>query len=273
MIRRGTWDDFDAAAAITGTPKDLRWRWELPSFDPGRHLWIAEEDGRVVAFGALYAPDLAAVRGDASHIAALLEEIEKQARAEGLAQLSFIIPDWDEPARRAYEAAGFEPATEVLELEVAFDAPPQEARAVDGVTLRTYTSDDANAVRTLLDDAYLAWDDDYVPLTHEDWLAFMTEHDSFDPTCWFLAESNGDLAGVCLNWKEGWVKDIAVAESARGKGLGEALLRHAFARLYERGVRKVGLKVDARNPTGAVRLYERVGMRVAKRHRAYVKQL
>jgi ribosomal protein S18 acetylase RimI-like enzyme len=38
-------------------------------------------------------------------------------------------------------------------------------------------------------------------------------------------------------------------------------------------VRSVGLKVDASNPTGAVRLYERVGMSVVKRHRFYVKKL
>ncbi len=44
-------------------------------------------------------------------------------------------------------------------------------------------------------------------------------------------------------------------------------------RLYERGVRSVGLKVDAHNPTGALRLYERVGMRVVKRFRHYVKKL
>jgi ribosomal protein S18 acetylase RimI-like enzyme len=101
----------------------------------------------------------------------------------------------------------------------------------------------------------------------------MTDHDSFDPACWFLAEAGGELAGVCLTWKEGWIKDLAVAPTARGRGLGELLLRHAFAGLYERGVRRVGLKVDAANPTSALRLYERVGMQVVKRYRSYVKKL
>ena len=277
MIRRGSWDDFDAVYALTATPQSrpehLRWHWDLPSFEPERHLWLAEEDGRLRAYGMLRAPDMAAVRGDSELIPALLEHVEAQARKEHLEQLTIVIPSSDEAACRQYEHAGFELASEVLEMAVELDGEPREPRLPDGVTLRTYTDNDANAVRELLDEAYLGWDDTYIPLTHEDWLAFMTEHDSFDPECWFLAERNGELLGVCLNWKEGWVKDLAVSPAARGTGLGEALLRHSFARLRERGVGKLGLKVDARNPTGAVRLYERVGMHVVKRHRAYVKKL
>ncbi len=277
MIRRGSGNDFDAVYALTATPQSrpehMRWHWNLPSFDPARHLWLAEDDGRLLAYGMLRAPDMAAARGDPELIPALLQHVEAQAREEGLEQLTFVIPSWDEAACRQYERAGFELATEVLEMEVALDGDLPEPSLPDGVALRTYTNADAHAVRELLDEAYLGWDDAYVPMTHEDWLAFMTEHDSFDPECWFLAERDGQLVGVCLNWKEGWVKDIAVSPAARGKGLGEALLRHSFARLRERGVRRFGLKVDAWNPTGAMRLYERVGMRVVKRHLAYMKKL
>jgi ribosomal protein S18 acetylase RimI-like enzyme len=96
----------------------------------------------------------------------------------------------------------------------------------------------------------------------------MTENDSFAPECWFLAEEgDAELAGVCLTWKEGLIKDLAVTAGARGRGLGQAVLRHAFARLHERRVQRVGLKVDAGNPTGAVQLYGRVGMSVVERYR------
>jgi ribosomal protein S18 acetylase RimI-like enzyme len=268
VIRQGSREDFGAAAALSGNAELLRWRWQVPSFDPSRHLWLT--DG---AFGALYAPDEAVVRGNVAHLPALLGRIEQQARAEGFPQLTFVIPEWDEPAWRAYEQAGFALVTEVLELEIPLDAPPSDPPPPGSVELRTYTDADAHAVRGLLDDAYTGWDETYVPFTHDDWLAFMTDHDSFDPAYWFVAEVGGELAGVCLTWKEGWIKDLAVAPAARGRGLGELLLRHAFARLYEAGVRRVGLKVDAQNPTSAIRLYERVGMRVVKRHRSYVKKL
>jgi ribosomal protein S18 acetylase RimI-like enzyme len=268
VLRQGSWEDFDAAAALSGNAEMLRWRWQLPSFDPSRHLWLA--DG---AFGALYAPDEAVVRGNAARVPALLERIEERAREEGIPQLTFVIPETDEPAWRAYERAGFVLLTVVLEMAVDFDAPPPEPAYPSDISVRTYTAADAHAVRELLDDAYAGWDESYVPFAHEDWVAFMTDHEGFDPDYWFLAESEGELGGVCLTWKEGWIKDLAVAPATRGRGLGEMLLRHAFVRLYARGVRKVGLKVDAHNPTSAIRLYERLGMRVVKRHRAYLKKL
>ena len=51
----------------------------------------------------------------------------------------------------------------------------------------------------------------------------------------------------------------------RRRGLGEALLRESFLRFAERGKRAAGLGVDAENTTGAVALYERVGMHVVRR--------
>src|SRR5258708_9806779 len=117
MLRRGTQNDFDAAVAVTGQkPELLRWHWDLPSFDPVRHLWVVERNGGLAAFGALYAPDHAAVRGEAEHIVPLLKRIEEQAHAEGFEQLTFVLPEWDEPAWRAYEEACFDLTTELLPL-------------------------------------------------------------------------------------------------------------------------------------------------------------
>ena len=47
----------------------------------------------------------------------------------------------------------------------------------------------------------------------------------------------------------------------RGRGLGRALLEHALASFAARGRVKAGLGVDTRNETGALALYESVGMR------------
>jgi ribosomal protein S18 acetylase RimI-like enzyme len=79
------------------------------------------------------------------------------------------------------------------------------------------------------------------------------------------------VAGVAQCWTEGFVKDLAVRPAFRGRGLGEALLHAVFAEFARRGVREVRLKVDADNPTGAVRLYERVGMRELRRHAVYAR--
>ena len=59
----------------------------------------------------------------------------------------------------------------------------------------------------------------------------------------------------------------------RQRGLGHAFLQHSFADFYRRGKRKVGLGVDAYNLTGALRLYERAGMHVARVNITFEKEL
>jgi ribosomal protein S18 acetylase RimI-like enzyme len=63
----------------------------------------------------------------------------------------------------------------------------------------------------------------------------------------------------------GWIQSLGVISRYRRRGLGEALLRSAFRELHARGMRAVGLGVEAENATGALRLYERVGMRQVSR--------
>ena len=71
----------------------------------------------------------------------------------------------------------------------------------------------------------------------------------------------------------GWVGAIGVRKPWRKRGLGLALLLHAFGEFYRRGQPRIGLGVDAQNPTGATRLYERAGMRVAYEAVAFEKAL
>jgi mycothiol synthase len=66
---------------------------------------------------------------------------------------------------------------------------------------------------------------------------------------------------------------LGVRRAWRRQGLGLALLRHAFLAFRARGMTRAALDVDAANLTGAVRLYERAGMHVAKRSDTYEKAL
>jgi ribosomal protein S18 acetylase RimI-like enzyme len=141
--------------------------------------------------------------------------------------------------------------------------------------MRSYLDNDARAVQALLDEAYV-WDDTQAPRPHAEWLQWMTDHDEFDPELWLLAERDGELVGAALHWRptqgRGWVKDLVVAESERGRGLGTALLHAGFKAYKERGATQVGLKVDSVNPTGAVQLYERVGFVTDRRYGIWVKE-
>ena len=70
----------------------------------------------------------------------------------------------------------------------------------------------------------------------------------------------------------GWIRILGVLPEFRQRGLGQALLRHTFADFASRGFKAVGLGVDAQNPTGAVRVYERAGMHVERTNLIYEKQ-
>ena len=100
----------------------------------------------------------------------------------------------------------------------------------------------------------------------------------FDPALWWLARDGDRLVGFMLAFSEhagdrvGWLETLAVRPRWRRRGLGEALMRAAILELHTRGFRSVGLGVDGANG-GAVRLYERLGFRVAYRWESWERSL
>ncbi len=103
-----------------------------------------------------------------------------------------------------------------------------------------------------------------------------TDKPSFDPSLWFLARDGEEVCGVALCkvlGDEGWVDVVGVRRPWRTRGLGLALLRHAFAEYHRRGVRKVDLGVDAKSVAGAPRLYGRAGLSVNSSYVIYLKEL
>lgn len=56
----------------------------------------------------------------------------------------------------------------------------------------------------------------------------------------------------------GWIYDIQVMQAFRGKGIGEALMRHALEISKKRGFSQTGLMVKANNKV-AYSLYEKLG--------------
>ncbi len=86
-----------------------------------------------------------------------------------------------------------------------------------------------------------------------------------------------EIAAVTMNDRRrygmGWIATVAVRPDWRKRGLGLAMLYESFRRFRDLGETIVGLGVDAQNPTGATRLYERAGMRRAWAAAVYEKEL
>jgi ribosomal protein S18 acetylase RimI-like enzyme len=87
-----------------------------------------------------------------------------------------------------------------------------------------------------------------------------------------VAEHGDEVVGVALarlftedDHGHGYVDDetpelaVAVADGARGNGLGTRLLNELAAAARDAGIRRLSLSVDSENP--ALRLYERLGYR------------
>jgi GNAT superfamily N-acetyltransferase len=259
-MRAVTEDDLGAVSALLGTAAAyVRSDWKVPSFDLRRDAWIAEDGGRAVGYAAVTAGErLAHVAADPGVADALLAAAVARARERGFGRLR--IGGESGLVRRP----PFELETETLAMQRPLSEPIPVPEWPPGIAVRTFEPADGAAVHRLLDDAYRAWDSRYVPIAHDDWLRWMTGDIDFDPTVWWLAERDGDLVGCALHWRSGWLKDLAARSSERGRGLGAALVLTGLAEFARRGTERVGLKVDAANPTAAVSLYERLGFAVER---------
>jgi ribosomal protein S18 acetylase RimI-like enzyme len=255
-------------------PHFLRQRWEAPSTDN----WVAVENGAVVGYASLDEnQDFVHAAKDPEVGDALIAHLERQAHDRGFPYLAVVAASEDAPLYDAVHRNGYTLDREILRMWRTLDGNLPEPVWPDGVNVRSYTDADAKRVHALLDEQYAGWDQTYVGRSHAGWLTFMTEHEDFDPTMWFLVERDGELIACALQWKEGqgrgWVKDIVVRENERGRGLAKALLHHAFRAYAERGADRVGLKVDSTNPTGALQLYERLGFVTDQRLEIWQKAL
>jgi ribosomal protein S18 acetylase RimI-like enzyme len=193
------------------------------------------------------------------------------AAAHQRGRLEAVLPAWHEDACRAFERHGFSRVTDVLEMGIHLGAATlAEPRWPEGVQLRPFRAErDAPEVHATLVEAFAGSDERVAP--YDEWLPWVTGDPSYDPALVFVADAGEAVAGVAQCWTEGFVKDLAVRPAFRGRGLGEALLHAVFAEFARRGVGEVRLKVDASNPTGAVRLYRRVGMAELRRHAVYMR--
>ena len=205
--------------------------------------------------------------------------------------------------RELAERHGFVPIRHSFEMAIEFDAPPPEPEWPGGIFVRPFRAGEERAVWQVQQETFGdVWG--FVPQPFEEWSHFVLGDPDFDSSLNFVAIETGDgpggagaqvggpprggapekpaapeeIAGVALcsanarRWPGlGWVDILGVRRPWRRRGLGLALLRHAFGELHRRGRAGVALGVDAKSLTGATRLYERAGMRVVSRSSQYEK--
>jgi mycothiol synthase len=238
-------------------------------------LRVLELDGRVVGYGDLWIEDdeVALDATAPGHWQLFFEWAEERARQDGV-RARALFPAGHELAG-IVAARGYRlwRSSFTMEIDAVDSLPPV---LPDGFVQRSYRPQDEEQLIAALNETFV--DDPFFrDISPSNFREFYLRARGYDPALWLLAWDGDELAGFALAYVGrggdldlGWVGTLGVRAPWRRRGLGEALLRAALHELNARGLSRIGLGVDAENATGAVSLYERVGMHVAQQNDNWV---
>lgn len=180
--------------------------------------------------------------------------------------------------RRLLETSGFEPIRWYFDMRRPNLEEIPEAPLPDGLVLRPVSTDLHRAIWEADNEAFL---DHWQPRvrTDEEFAGLFAAAD-LDTGLWVVAWDGEQIAGVVqariwkaenaqLRVQRGWLEHISVRRPWRRRGLGQAITAEALRRLRAAGMHEAMLGVDAQSPTGALRLYERLGFQIHARSTAY----
>jgi len=260
---------------------------EWADIDLAQDAWLVyTSSGQLTGYAALFCDHTTAIDfytlagpGQVDLNGYLLARCEERLREiaggeKGPVTVETIVPHTDAAGRQAAEAAGFAPRHYYFRMQVETDATAPLLPWPEGLTLRTIVpGQDDHEVYTFIQTAFER--PGRVAPTFEQWQDFMMRADHFRPDLWFLLYDQAELVGaaLCFDYPTyGWVRQLAVAQKWRRRGLGAALLQYVFAIFGRGGHVRVALAVDSDNPN-AVQFYEKVGMRCVRQYDAYRKTL
>ena len=248
---------------------DIVGDWQRPSYDVSAGT-VGVFDGDLLV---AYAEHMGADRGDAAvhpdHRGrgigtALAGWMQARARAAGESVVGMPVPQGS-AGDRLLEALGYRVRWNswVLQLPEGATVPARDLPA--GYAIREATPDDYAACWTVLEDAFLEWSvREREPF--EDFLARTVQRPGFEP--WNLrlvVDATAQAVGATVvhpYGTEGYVDRLATRRDQRGQGIAQAMLVDAFEVARAHGATTSGLNTDSR--TGALGLYEKVGMQVTQ---------
>lgn len=176
--------------------------------------------------------------------------------------------------RAVFVRHGYSPVRRFYTMRIDMTEPPTPALLPPGYRWEPYRHPEQLPLIVTVD--RLAFRDHYghIDLDFDEEVAevrhYFESMPYFDPSLFFsvVEEATGTMVATIWNLIEedgnpasGYVDGVAVLREHRGKGIALAMLTRAFSVLYERGKRSVALGVDSENLTGALRLYEKAGMK------------
>jgi len=292
LVRDVLTADGDAVSAVT--PGELEREWQAEGFMLETDVFlVTTPDGRVVGYEEFVNRHAhAALQGD-GYVhpdfrglgigTALLQALEERACKEmELAERDlrvYIINGMsaaDKSAREIHESEGYKLIRHHWMMEANLTEAPKVIPFPAGIELRPFIKETQGYLMFQTEDESFRDHWGHVPGNFNNWKLRKIEREEFDPMLWHVAWDDDQIAGYAQTRYRngvGWIGNLGVRRPWRKRGLGEALLLHAFSEFYKRGMHTIGLGVDASNPTGATRLYQKVGMQIAVEDVLYEKEL
>jgi mycothiol synthase len=242
--------------------------WQRPGYDVPEHAVGILQGDTLVAYSehtyddrgdAAVHPDHRG-RGIGTQLARWMQE---KAREHGQVKVGMPVPRGS-AGDRLLEALGYRVRWEswVLQLPAGVSIP--ERPVPEGYVVRAAREQEWPEVWRVNEDAFLEWSV-RARDTLDIWKSQTVLRPGFEP--WQLRvviDPSGTVVGMALLQlnSEGtcYIARLAVDAKRRGLGLGQALLVDAFAVGREHGATVSELSTDSR--TGALSLYEKVGMKV-----------
>jgi len=284
-------------------PEAFRSLWTAPGFDlEGDALVVLTPQGKLIGYAEVQDfvephvlisargrvhPDFTR-RGLGTQLMTWMEERARQAldKAPVGARVQMMLGhvSTDEGSEALFRELGLEAVRHSFRMEIEFDGSPPTPEVPEGLTIRPYEpeSELEETVRTYMDSFRDHWG--FVETPFDQMYAYVKHQIDhipyYDPSLWFVAMDGDEMAAICLCFPRtsaredtGEIAILGVRQPWRKRGLGLALLHHAFGALYRRGVPRAQLGVDADSLTGATRLYEKAGMHVSRVYHTYAKVL
>jgi ribosomal protein S18 acetylase RimI-like enzyme len=128
----------------------------------------------------------------------------------------------------------------------------------DDAYLRTFSELQAAAAHALLQLTYAHGGGSVA--SFEEWWQGLSGDEEYDRSlCFPVYDADDRIIGFCQCWTTAFVKDLVVHPEYQRRGVGSALLLHAFQVFADRGAKTVDLKVRDNN-FAALRFYESLRM-------------
>jgi mycothiol synthase len=282
--------------------EETRVDWQVPGFNLETDSRVVSADGSLVAFASVWDTSEPHVRvggflrvhpdhDDPALEEALLLWLEWRARqaivrapTDARVILTHGAFHKDQTRKELLVRHGYELVRHFVRLRIEMDEPPADLEVPAGIVIRAFDPKadlrpTVLAIREAFRDHWGHVESD-LDEELEQWAHWVREDPGFNPAEWLIACDGDEIVGASLGSTKrpeaedlAYIFVLAVRKAWRGRGVARALLRHSFAACYERGKPVVDLDADAANLTGAMRLYEGVGMRTAWQNDSYEKEL